>query len=218
MSIEAAYLAGYCDGDGTAGVYSPKGHPSPIVCVRGIDAIIPQAYLRHLGTGRLGQSLTSGGRPYYRWAACGLSACEALGEFGPYLRVKRQAALSIMSFGQITPEGPELDAYLAGLFDSDGCASLISPHTGPLWRPYPVTVVTMTDLAGPEAFFHRFGGTMTNRKRGSWKRTYSWRAVCSRSIVVMKALQPYLLVKRERVASLLQWTPLHQKDRRRKVA
>ena len=90
-------------------------------------------------------------------------------------------------------------AYLAGLIDGEGCIRIDSSHRLKSNRVYHWAEVwlTNTDLATLEEIHDKYGGTFRIRARPNVKLLGNIRWKCSKAIELLKALQPYLRIKRK---------------------
>lgn len=83
-------------------------------------------------------------------------------------------------------------AYLAGIFDGEGCI-IISP--GP---QHQIRMdVTNTHRGVIDWLRDTFGGRVQATKRGQYRRIYRWGASHRRAVALLKFLLPYLHVKKE---------------------
>ncbi len=90
-------------------------------------------------------------------------------------------------------------AYLAGIFDGEGCISIV-------WRDNPLNTsvalrceVGMTDLHPLSLFQRIFGGSIKRRvPTGNYKLLYHWQINYRRAETLLHALEPYLTVKKEK--------------------
>jgi hypothetical protein len=86
-------------------------------------------------------------------------------------------------------------AYLAGLVDGDGCIGF-SMCRG---RMLPRLMVANTNLEMLQAIQEEFGGDIQaqSRMQDGWKRAYNWRIQNRAAVMLVKALEPWLIAKRE---------------------
>ena len=96
-------------------------------------------------------------------------------------------------------------AFLTGLFEGEGCASLcwVRPKGE---KPYkqPRLDVAMTDIEPLQALQATFGGSITLRKRqqAHWKPIYRWGLQCLKAATVAMRLFPYMKSRRRKQALL----------------
>lgn len=208
MAVRDAYLAGYFDGDGHAGMYTSGTSCSGRAVVRAIYPIAPQMYFDHLRVGHLGETTTSTGRPYYRWHTFGDGAKATFCRIGPYLRVRRLAALEVMQFPQVDLVGEEELAYLAGLLDADGTITFSANRGG---KKFPHIACHMSVPEGPGAFAIRLGGRVLRWARPKpWKDSHSWSLACQEAVDAITWLLPYIVVKRPQALRALEWRPVSE--------
>lgn len=84
-------------------------------------------------------------------------------------------------------------AYLAGLFDGEGCAGVwnITARGG---QPTPIATVQMTDAEPVKAFQEAFGGYYHEGfPKHMQKPVYAWRVSHRKAEIVAKALLPFTL-------------------------
>ena len=95
-------------------------------------------------------------------------------------------------------------AYVAGLFDGEGSVGLSKNRN----RYYPVVEITNTNLEVLREVQARFGGSINSKGIGnkkSWKAAYSWRMAWSRAVRFLKAIFPYLRIKRNQAILIFIW-------------
>lgn len=97
------------------------------------------------------------------------------------------------------------DAYLAGLLDGEGGVAIIYRSRRSDRRDemqcYIHVAFTMTDRAPMDALSERFGGAVYHYKQPNpkWKDWYRWQRSGRNAEAVLRAAQPYALVKRKHI-------------------
>ena len=92
-------------------------------------------------------------------------------------------------------------AYLAGLFDGEGCVTVSREVRQGKERVRARISVAMTT---PEPLFiykRIFGGAISVRepKRKNWKTCYDWHLQGGKVALFLRALEPYILVKKDKL-------------------
>ena len=93
-------------------------------------------------------------------------------------------------------------AYIAGLFDGDGCISIAKckprhPGCSPYYRL--VVAVAMANEYIPRFLKFYFGGRVnkSSARRERWKDQWQWHLGSDDAVAFLKAILPYLKLKRE---------------------
>lgn len=93
--------------------------------------------------------------------------------------------------------------YLAGFFDGEGHVGVyLTAH-----KHYLLTItVTNTNKEALELFKGRFDGVFWVRKAtASWRTTWGWKVQARKAEVALRAMQPWIIVKREEVDVALEF-------------
>jgi hypothetical protein len=102
----------------------------------------------------------------------------------------------------------ELDAYLAGLFDGEGCVVITNTALPNRADSYCLRVfLTMVDREGPGLFHARFGGNFYEKQPANprHRRQYTWQTSGKIAGAALEAMRPYLRVKRDQVELALEF-------------
>jgi hypothetical protein len=94
-------------------------------------------------------------------------------------------------------------AYVAGLFDGEGCVNLSRNRSGCFVRVF----LTNTNLELLERLKESFGGDikkLSGRKKG-WKQAYVWRLSWSKAVSFLDSIQPWLLNKWRQAEVAFAW-------------
>lgn len=102
-------------------------------------------------------------------------------------------------------------AYMAGLFDGEGCIGAYVQKNIPLIY----VQVEMGNAQGVELFHRWFGGSFRPQKRATARTisTWRWTVVNKNARVSLTTLLPFLIVKKDQAELALQW-PWKQEGRR----
>lgn len=89
-------------------------------------------------------------------------------------------------------------AYIAGLFDGEGCVSAKKTQTNHGSRQ---TVSIQVDMTTPEPLYRCqriFGGKVVpSQQRYGWSTLYYWRLGSKKAEFFLRVIEPYLIIKRE---------------------
>jgi hypothetical protein len=110
---------------------------------------------------------------------------------------------SQLSHIKTTPRKPEELAYFAGLFDGEGSIFIhkrLNSRNCPSWTL--VVALSMGDEAGVLALHGTFGGHFNTYgiAQGHNKPRFVWRTQNDAAVEILKALYPYLKVKKQQAA------------------
>ena len=92
-----------------------------------------------------------------------------------------------------------LRAYLAGIIDGEGCISItkVPPKRGRVSPAYRLScALGMANAYIPQLFKFSFGGSVSRSQKGQNKTIWSWRTSGILANTFLKALLPYLRLKR----------------------
>jgi hypothetical protein len=94
-------------------------------------------------------------------------------------------------------------AYVAGLFDGEGCVNFSRNRSGCFIRVF----VTNTNRELLESLQEKFGGDiakLSGRKKG-WKQAYVWRIAWTKAVEFLDKIQPYLCNKWRQAEVAFAW-------------
>ena len=98
-------------------------------------------------------------------------------------------------------------AYVAGIFDGEGCVNFGRTRRTSFIR----ASIVNTYLPLLEALKARFGGDIApRRRRGGWKRSYEWRIQWTRAVDFLDAISPWLIVKGRQAAVAFAWNAIRR--------
>lgn len=128
----------------------------------------------------------------------------------------------------IAAPGPAWFPYLAGTVDSDGSLTISraqrkGPDGAPLGSPYydPRITVSQTDRDAVDLFAQLFGGTVREydyKPRPHARPLFTWCAPVTAQLLVLDAIEPWLLIKRQQADVLRRWLGLNAGRRAPRVA
>ena len=97
--------------------------------------------------------------------------------------------------------------YLAGFVDGEGCFSILHSSAGGRTKKYAVPCLSITQVNKEvlEWIKSYFGGNLCIARRASLhnQECWQWRISWNKARLLARALQPYLIVKREQVKRIL---------------
>ncbi|KKM72283.1 hypothetical protein LCGC14_1422130 [marine sediment metagenome] len=97
-----------------------------------------------------------------------------------------------------------VEAYIAGLFDGEGCVTVTRRIGGTRGVAYQLVVVFgMNDREGLDVVCSRFGGNVLGPNP---KGTYTWAASGVNALAFLKVVRPHVRVKRQQVDVALGFT------------
>jgi hypothetical protein len=107
-------------------------------------------------------------------------------------------------------------AWAAGFFDGEGCVMVeVSKEKNCKhgFRTSLHTTVTQTSLPCLQLYLEKFGGSITTSENKTptgrrWAVQYRWIARNEEALVFLKAIEPYVIVKKEQVEAALKY-PLY---------
>ena len=102
-------------------------------------------------------------------------------------------------------------AYLAGIIDGEGCLTIGAGRKGNITNYNSIIMIASTDERLIKWLQNNFGGNYYTSKRTSpkWKQAYIWRFLKKKDIeVLLLAILPYLIIKREQAITLLEFVRL----------
>ncbi len=113
-------------------------------------------------------------------------------------------------------------AWAAGFFDGEGCVMVeISKEKGCLhgYRTSLHTTVTQTSLPCLQLFLEKFGGSISTSQNRTpngrrWAVQHRWVARNETSLAFLKAIEPFVVVKKEQVQAALKY-PMRSSDGRK---
>jgi len=113
-------------------------------------------------------------------------------------------------------------AWAAGFFDGEGCVMVeISKEKGCLhgYRTSLHTTVTQTSLPCLQLFLEKFGGSISTSQNRTpngrrWAVQHRWVARNETSLAFLKAIEPFVVVKKEQVQAALKY-PMRSPDGRK---
>lgn len=124
-------------------------------------------------------------------------------------------------WGGLRYAAPEKLAYVAGIFDGEGCISIQrnKPHAGGKSPCYALHVsVSNTDKRIINFLLELVGGGSckhNNEKRPNQRLCYDWRVQARVAVRFLKAIRPYLLLKAEQADLAIEfWSRIHYGSRR----
>ena len=94
-------------------------------------------------------------------------------------------------------------AYVAGLFDGEGCVRFGRVRTS----TFPVVMLTNTNIDVLYALQKAFGGdvrALSKRKQG-WKQGWYWRISWSRAVDFLDRIFPWLRIKSNQASTVFAW-------------
>ncbi len=110
-------------------------------------------------------------------------------------------------------------AYLAGLFDGEGCLLIARTSPGKPWSSRQFRFQSRVSLNIRErhiceAFKKAFGGSVRKNSRNNekWATTYNWQGNSKTVIAMSEALLPFLRLKNRQAKLLLQFQKLKAKS------
>ena len=91
-------------------------------------------------------------------------------------------------------------SYLAGLFDGEGCISVVREIRRNKEKVKLAAEVGMTEIAPLYIFNRVFGGSIITRapRKSGHKEIYRWRVQGTKAQLFLKSMEPYLIVKKEK--------------------
>ena len=93
-------------------------------------------------------------------------------------------------------------AYIAGIFDGEGCVSFTKCRTSSYVR----VLIVNTNLELLEYIQECFGGDITKMSRkAGWRQSYQWRLSWSKAIDFLVAIQPWVRIKSDQIALAFCW-------------
>lgn len=104
-------------------------------------------------------------------------------------------------------------AYLAGLFDGEGCVTIRKMFYKPKHQYQALLSVMMCSEKAVKLFFERWGGSFVERDRkpSEWKVCWQWSVTGTKTIFILEELLPYLVVKRDEAVVALAFEKYRQK-------
>jgi hypothetical protein len=127
-------------------------------------------------------------------------------------------SLAMATRGKLNPTTNEI-CYLAGIIDSDGCISISKMKPGKQRTINPRYVLTVNVVNTSEKLMNwlveKFGGRYKVRRRvlETHKFTFDWWFNNGKALELLKTIEPYLIVKRERarlgIEFIENWVTLH---------
>lgn len=110
-------------------------------------------------------------------------------------------------------------AYLAGLFDGEGCLLIARTSPGKPWtarefRFQPRASLNIRERHICDLFCSAFGGSVRKNTRTNpkWADTYNWQANSKAVVALSKSLLPFLKLKHKQAALLLAFCDLKSQN------
>lgn len=97
-------------------------------------------------------------------------------------------------------------AYIAGLFDGEGCITFCKVRTS----IYPQVTITNTDLDLLENLKEMYGGNIQrlSKREDNWKQGYYWRLSWTRAVDFLSSIQPWLQIKDRQAQAVFAWNAI----------
>jgi hypothetical protein len=91
------------------------------------------------------------------------------------------------------------DQYLAGLIDGEGAVTILHYRSESRFRSHISVLVTMCDREPLDAIATRFGTRVLTlpRRNSRWRTAYRWQSQGVAAENLLRAILPYLIVKRQ---------------------
>lgn len=102
-------------------------------------------------------------------------------------------------------------AYYAGYVDGEGCITLSKNKGSNKWHTTPIFYYLEVMVANthPETLFdlkRDFGGSIYgDRRRSPNKTVYRWRIICSKALIFLETILPYLRQKRKQAELMIEY-------------
>lgn len=107
-------------------------------------------------------------------------------------------------------------AYIAGFFDGEGSISIFQEKTGRYRLARIGVYVVNTDFRPIKMLKEKFGGHYREVQRPGKKKYAVWSVSCVKASEFLKAILPFLIIKKERACLAIEIQELHSRSTRSK--